>query len=489
MSQALRILLQAAVPAAELAGGGGGGSASSGGGSTRVHLYSTASSSDVGTGEAQQTIPSTAAVVGAVVGGLSTLTICLAVALVFAVARIYGWRLFSAGGGKGGKRQSDVESVLQMEREAANGPIPSIVTTRLVESPTPTSRGSSSRAADAGQTDRTDNSLQMSPSGSSQIANFQSDVSWKDCLIDPEQIQILRRRDGRPWVLGGGAFGQVYKALYDGVQVVAAKVLTGLSDERMFNAFVREAAILRDMRDKNIVQFVGVCMGRSEEGQPDEAMMIQEFMEAGDMFKALKWRDHQGRRVYGYYARGRKAAIDIARGLHYLHAHKTVHLDMKSSNVLLTRDGTCKIADVGLARTLLTKNFLTHAGTMGTFAWSAPEVLTGQQVATSADIYSLGIVIWEIVTGEIPTRGTMRDPRVPEECPQSVLDLINRCCELDPAKRPTAKQVVLALEGGSTTPTSPETRSAPLRSASLAPWRDRLPQQVSKYMPHSGDSS
>ncbi len=260
------------------------------------------------------------------------------------VARIYGWRLFRPGGAKGGKRRSDVESVLEMEREAANGPIPSIVTTRLVESPTPTSRGSS-RAADAGHTDRTDNSLvgivlkfgglgrrprnsfglrgwgcwavgwcgwdckkgcvcrtetglqatrgpakpaaarrtpapacaptcvqQMSPSGSSQIADFRSDMSWKDCLIDPEQvravqllcplgrrccwdrtagmqlgfleggvhrphprmralcsvlllpcadarppapctcpfaqIQILRRRDGRPWVLGGGAFGQ-----------------------------------------------------------------------------------------------------------------------------------------------------------------------------------------------------------------------------------------------------------------------------------------
>lgn len=74
------------------------------------------------------------------------------------VARIYGWRLFNLRGGKRGKRQSDVESVLQMEREAANGPIPSIVTTRLVESPTPTSRDSS-RAADAGHTDRTDNSL------------------------------------------------------------------------------------------------------------------------------------------------------------------------------------------------------------------------------------------------------------------------------------------------------------------------------------------
>jgi serine/threonine protein kinase len=77
----------------------------------------------------------------------------------------------------------------------------------------------------------------------------------------------------------------------------------------------------------------------------------------------------------------------VARGLHYLHSHKTVHLDVKSSNVLLARDGTCKLADVGLARNLMTKNYLTHAGTLGTFAWSAPEVLTGQQCTTSADIY------------------------------------------------------------------------------------------------------
>lgn len=52
--------------------------------------------------------------------------------------------------------------------------------------------------------------------------------------------------------------------------MVAAKVLTGLADERVFQSFVHEAAILRDMRDRNIVQFVGVCMGREEEGQPDE---------------------------------------------------------------------------------------------------------------------------------------------------------------------------------------------------------------------------
>lgn len=90
--------------------------------------------------------------VGAVVGGLSTLTICLAAALIFAVARIYGWRLFGRRGGKGGSRRSDVESVLQMEREATLGAVPSIVTTRLVDSPAATSL-ESSQAAEATRTD------------------------------------------------------------------------------------------------------------------------------------------------------------------------------------------------------------------------------------------------------------------------------------------------------------------------------------------------
>lgn len=438
----------------------------------------------VGTGKPGQTIPSTLAIIGGVVGGLSTLTLCLAAALVFAVASIYGWRLaFWRKGDRGSSKQSggDVQEMLEMGRAQ---PLPSIVTTTLVPD-TPAGRSDS-----AGQhlaQHRSNGSLSYVSTSSTTVSPLKSDANWKDCLIEPEQIQILRRRDGKPWVLGGGAFGQVYKALYDGVQVVAAKVLTGLTDAGVFQSFVHEAAILRDMRDRNIVQFVGICLGREEEGQPDDAMMIQEFMEAGDLFKALKWRDQAGLRVFGWYARGKRAACDTARGLHYLHSHKIIHLDIKSSNVLLARDGTCKIADVGLARTLMTKNYLTQAGTMGTFAWSAPEVLTGQPCSYTADIYSFGILLWEVVTGEVPTRGTMRDPKVPEECPREVLDLIDRCCSVDPAKRPSAKEIVQLLEGmPAGTPSKAEARGAPLRSASLGPWRDCLPQQVSKFMPGSG---
>lgn len=485
----------------------------------------------IGTGEPDQTIPSTAAVVGGVVGGLSGLTLCLAGALVFAVARIYGWRFVRLLGrrsnvGAGAKKQSDVQEALEAGRAGTNLRLPSIVTSRLAQDssdgddaalPSQTTRGASRRGTSTSAGPSSDSptlptafgragdlpakisvisrtsqesarsTASLSPARTA-ATPLRADASWKDCLIDADKIQILRRRDGKPWVLGGGAYGQVYKALYDGVQVVAAKVLTGLGDERLFQSFMREAAILRDMRDRNIVQFVGICMGAEEEGIPDEAMLIQEFMEAGSLFQALKWRDQEGRRVFGWYARGKRSACDIARGLHYLHSHKIVHLDIKSSNILLARDGACKIADVGLARSLLTKTLLSEAGTMGTFAWSAPEVLTGQPCGIAADIYSFGITLWEIVTGEIPNRGTMRNPEVPAECPQEVLELIDKCTLADPKQRPTAKQIVQLLEkSGEGTPQQAQARGAVLRTASLAAWRDKLPQQVSFLVPNSSE--
>ena len=70
---------------------------------------------------------------------------------------------------------------------------------------------------------------------------------------------------------------------------------------------------------------------------------------------------------------GRRIALDVARGLHFLHSRKIVHFDLKSANILLARDNTAKIADVGLAK-ILHRQFLSSLYNVGTFAWSAPEV-------------------------------------------------------------------------------------------------------------------
>ena len=70
---------------------------------------------------------------------------------------------------------------------------------------------------------------------------------------------------------------------------------------------------------------------------------------------------------------GRRIALDVARGLHFLHSRRVVHFDLKSANILLARDHTAKIADVGLAK-IMHRQFLSTLFNVGTFAWSAPEV-------------------------------------------------------------------------------------------------------------------
>ena len=112
---------------------------------------------------------------------------------------------------------------------------------------------------------------------------------------------------------------------------------------------------------------------------------------------------------------------------------------------------------------------------------AAPEILMGGSRCTSAvDIYSFGICLWEIVTGEHPQRGNMRAPRVPEECSQEVADLIQRCMAFDPTQRPTALVVMqelgvlsrsvrnsLSIEHSTSSPTSssatPEQAAGPLQ--------------------------
>ena len=117
--------------------------------------------------------------------------------------------------------------------------------------------------------------------------------------------------------------------------------------------------------------------------------------------------------------RGKRIAIDVARGLVHLHSRSIVHMDLKSPNILLAKDFTAKIADVGLARSVST-NLLTHMSSVGTIAWAAPELKTGFKVGQSAigghaitakvDVFSFGVVLWEIVTGEDPSK-TARDVR------------------------------------------------------------------------------
>ncbi|KAK9830808.1 hypothetical protein WJX74_008176 [Apatococcus lobatus] len=256
--------------------------------------------------------------------------------------------------------------------------------------------------------------------------------------IAPEQISICRRTDGKDWKAGEGGFGQVYKALQDGVTAVAVKRLHNSLDARQRQLFLREIATLRDLHSPHIVQFLGACL------QPGHTMLVTEWMDESLWDAMARNRSHGlPTDTLGWYARGQEIALDVAKGLHHLHSRGIIHLDLKSSNILL-RQGVAKIADVGFAKILSQSAHSQLVG--GTWAWAAPEVLLGKQSTTQADIYSFGVVIWELVTGEQPIRGNSRDVFVPAECPTEIHLLLDECFDSDPKKRPTARNIVHRLE-------------------------------------------
>lgn len=138
----------------------------------------------------------------------------------------------------------------------------------------------------------------------------------------------------------------------------------------------------------------------------------------------------------------RRVTLDVARGLTYLHSRGVVHMGLKSPNVLLSRAWEAKIADYVVSRVLRDRHVSTLRSAVGTLCWAAPEILLGRPVNEKADIYSFGVLLWELSSGEPPSGRRLRPLEVPAEAPQAVLDTIARCLMEDPDARPTAADLV-----------------------------------------------
>ena len=252
-----------------------------------------------------------------------------------------------------------------------------------------------------------------------------------DWQLDPARVSILADEAGTPVVLGEGGFGAVYLAELDGATRVAVK-LVGSQAPREAARFAREVALLKSLRHPNIVQFQGAYLAG------DRIALVLEYAARGDLHRALG-RDFG--REYGWPKRGRAVALDVSRAIVYMHSRTppVVHLDLKPANVLLDRAHSAKVSDVGLSKVLSRAD--TQVSMEGTFDWAAPELLAGERVSEKADIYSYGVILWELCTGEPPRNRQMRPVRVPDECPADVAALIDACRARDPAQRPTAKDV------------------------------------------------
>ncbi|CAI7899752.1 unnamed protein product [Closterium sp. NIES-54] len=229
-----------------------------------------------------------------------------------------------------------------------------------------------------------------------------------------------------------GSFGVVHKGVYRGQQIAVKFLLfpeASSEDDlnRAKRGFRQEVAVWHKLQHPNVVQFLGAYIN------PPKWAIVTEFLEGGT--------------VKGFLARIGKhrlplkqiisMALDIARGMQYLHSYNVIHRDLKSANLLLASDASVKVADFGLARTEAQEPGNMTAET-GTIRWMAPEMIDHKPYTRKVDVYSYGIVLWEICTAQWPFEGlsfvqlahaiVADDLRPPiKDCPSQLTKLITRC--------------------------------------------------------------
>jgi tRNA A-37 threonylcarbamoyl transferase component Bud32 len=207
--------------------------------------------------------------------------------------------------------------------------------------------------------------------------------------------------------IGGGGYGEVFKAQWIGNTVAVKRFGRKCVSKKSIIDFIKEIEIVNQMRHPNIIFYMGVTFD-----EENHYYMVTEYSSNGSIFDLLHSQSSQaGRRLP--HSKNKvlledglifKIIKEMALATHYLHTKKILHCDLKSQNILLSEDWTVKICDFGLAR-YKEKFKRDNHGKVGTPHWMAPEILRGEQYTEAADVYSFGVILWELVTGEIPHRG------------------------------------------------------------------------------------
>ncbi|XVE65966.1 hypothetical protein DITRI_Ditri08aG0043600 [Diplodiscus trichospermus] len=274
-------------------------------------------------------------------------------------------------------------------------------------------------------------------------------------------------------VIAHGTYGTVYRATYDN-QDVAVKLLdwgedgiaTTAETAALRASFRQEVAVWHKLDHPNVTKFIGASMGTSNlkiplknpsdshNSIPSRACcVVVEYLPGGTL-KQYLIRNRRKKLAFKIVV---QLALDLSRGLSYLHSRKIVHRDVKTENMILDAHRNLKIADFGVAR-VEAQNPRDMTGETGTLGYMAPEVLDGKPYNRRCDVYSFGICLWEIYCCDMPypdlsfadvssavVRQNLR-PEIPRCCPSSLANIMRKCWDANPEKRPEMDEVVRMLE-------------------------------------------
>eukprot|EP01117_Protostelium_nocturnum_P006517 TRINITY_DN2349_c0_g1_i1.p1 TRINITY_DN2349_c0_g1~~TRINITY_DN2349_c0_g1_i1.p1 ORF type:complete len:731 (+),score=292.86 TRINITY_DN2349_c0_g1_i1:338-2530(+) len=242
--------------------------------------------------------------------------------------------------------------------------------------------------------------------------------------------------------LGNGKFGKVFKGIWDGTTPVALKVTQSNEGQE---EFLNEMRILSKLNHPSIVRCIGIHIAN------EKTYLVLEYLSKGSLIDFMKI---YNRRELGELEKI-NMCIHVAAGMKYLEAQRIVHRDLAARNLLVTEvDGKfiIKIADFGLSREVNT--VYNAKGEHFPVKWSPPEVIQKNQYSSKSDVWSFGVVMWEIFTkgDKMPYSGLSNIETVeavikgirlrrPEECPTEIYELMLRCWNANPEVRPSFDKI------------------------------------------------
>ncbi len=247
-------------------------------------------------------------------------------------------------------------------------------------------------------------------------------------------------------LLGNGGYGDVYKATWHGTEVAIKELHLKTLSKALQDEFNHESQMMAQCQFPHIIGLYGVCDEIGHKG------FVMEYMPKGSLRAVLEDKSEE----LSWDIRW-PIAIDIGKGLTYLHEKNILHRDLKSLNVLLGADYHAKICDFGLSKIKLETSSSNTKSNKGTVRWRAPETFKrGFKPVSSSDIYSYGMVLWEIAARELPfadaqdeitAMGWIKDGEketIPTDSPKAYGKVIEETWE-EAEKRPTAEKIVATL--------------------------------------------
>ncbi|XP_074562330.1 uncharacterized protein LOC141818786 [Curcuma longa] len=333
-----------------------------------------------------------------------------------------------------------------------------------------------------------------------------ADSSSAEVIVTPS---AMLRRSMLFWerveYLGSGSFGTVFKAISDDGFFLAVKEVSLLDQgndakQRIFQ-MEQEIAFLSRFTHQNLIQFYGTDKDGSK------LFIFLELATQGSLVSIYQKYHLHHSQVSAY-------TQQILEGLNYLHSQDVVHRDIKCANILVDASGSVKLADFGLAKEISKFNWAKSC--KGTVYWMAPEVVKTKPYGPSADIWSLGCTVLEMLTRRPPYpnlewieafykigRGEL--PVIPNSLSEEARDFIKKCLRFNPDDRPTAAQLLKhpfvkqsrrdstgsrqfsPMTVGSRRPLSPRWQSPlpPAASEAAARWQRRLLPRLQRLLPSS----